>query len=65
MEEKNLYQRLYPSYLDWNCRIWTIKAGHRLKKDGVVYRVKEVVRSPTPGERPSLMLEAEKEVSDF
>lgn len=50
------YQMRYPSYLDANRKLWTADIGDRYVKDGIVYKVVQIVDPLMKGDLPRIVL---------
>lgn len=53
---KELYNHTYPDSLPWSKRIFLLKEGQVLSRDGKLYTIKQVIRSRLE-EQPRIVLE--------
>jgi hypothetical protein len=55
-EPLSRYELSYPIELAWKARIWTLKQGDTLERNGQQFVVSKVTRSPIPGEQPVILI---------
>jgi hypothetical protein len=62
-EDAKRYALKYPSYLDANRKMWTADIGDRYVKDGVVYKVVQIVSPLIKGDMPRIVLNKEEDAN--
>jgi hypothetical protein len=56
-KESNAYKMDYPSFLPWPSLINVLEEGTCLHKNGVTYRIKQIIRPAIPGSKTRVVLE--------
>lgn len=63
-KDSDRYKLRYPSYLDANRKLWTADIGSRYVKDGIVYKVVQIVDPLMKGDMPRVVLVKDTDHAD-
>ena len=63
-KEALAYRCQYPSVLPWSKRLWVLQPNDVLERDGIRYRVSQVIRPQIPGAKPRIVLVRDEALRD-